>query len=239
MNQLKTARHSEVDKKRVLGDFWPGPFVSWTYWTTTASGGMPWIWNSLGRSYWNWSIESYLGSRPDVLEGMADDGFCWKVMEGFPIWILLEFGVVSVWTKRGFHCWNIMKIIFLDLVEDISLFYRCQDVRCQWCLLLHLDSDGFVRQISIARIKHSSTFAPFFMCFSLLQPPPIHGSKMVGICDEFPQVQSLQLRNLSKTPSFILWNILKLYCFCCKCAVHPFMNSICGLVSFFSIHINS
>lgn len=85
MNQLKTARHSEVDKKRVLGDFWPGPFVSWTYWTTAASGGMPWNWNSLGRSYWNWSIESYLGTRPDVLDGMGDDGFCWKVMEGFPI----------------------------------------------------------------------------------------------------------------------------------------------------------
>lgn len=110
--------------------------------------------------------------------------FCWKVMEGFPIWILLEFGVVSIWTKRGFHCWNIMKIIFLDLVEDISLFYRCQDVRCQWCLLLHLDRDGFVRQISIARIKHSSTFAPFFICLSLL---------------EFPQFQSLQLRFVENT----------------------------------------
>ena len=92
-----------------------GPCVSWTHWTTAASGGMPWNWNSLGRSYWNWCIESYLGTRPDVLDGMGDDG-----REGFDR-ILLEFGVVSAWIKSRFHCWNTMKI-FLYSVEDISLY---------------------------------------------------------------------------------------------------------------------
>ena len=106
----------------------------------------------------------------------------------------------------------------------------CQVVRCQWCLLLHLDC----------------TFAPFFMRFSLLQATPYPWFKN-GICDEFRQLSQhpgILAAQICPTACFILWNIFwNSHCFCCKCAsIIPSWTRFvvwCHFSQFISIHIGS
>ena len=228
---LKTVRHWSGFLDLVIFE---GPFVSWTYWATAASGGMPWNWNSLGRSYWNWCIESYLGSRPDWME--------WEMMDFAGKW-WRDFPLDLAWVWCSF-CLDEKRLPLLEYNEDhfsglggryfaVKTAVRSFDAS-DAC---YCTSTAIVRQISIARRKHSSTFAPFFMCFSILQAPPIHGSKMVFVMNSL-NCNRCQLRFVLHLLSSCEIFEKKLHCFCCKCAVN-FMNSIWFQVSFFSIHINS